>query len=194
MVKTRDEAFALLSEYTKTESLIKHAIGVEAAMSWYAKYFKYGVDEIERWAIAGLLHDFDYEKWPDPDNGAGHPYKGNEILSRLNYPEDIRTAIMGHANYTGVKRETRMAKTLFAVDELCGLIVASTLVRPDRSLFTITPKSIKKKLKDKRFAAGCNRDDIRQGAEELQIDLTEHVQNVITGMQAVAEDLGLAGG
>ncbi|RMD86104.1 MAG: HDIG domain-containing protein, partial [Candidatus Dadabacteria bacterium] len=147
----RKRAFALLQEYTKSESLIKHALCVEAAMRWYADYFNCGRDEMEKWGITGLLHDFDYEKYPDPDNGPcngkGHPYAGCEILREQGYDEEIIEAIMGHALYTGVERKTLMAKTLFAVDELTGLVVASTLVRPDRSLHTLTSKSVKKKMK-----------------------------------------------
>ncbi len=192
-MKTRDDALALLHEYTKSESLLKHALSVEAAMRWYATYFECPADEVEKWGICGLLHDFDYEKYPEPVAPDGHPFKGNSILEELGYPEDLRTAIMGHALYTETPRETQMAKTLFAVDELCGLITAATLVRPDRSLLTLTPKSVKKKIKDKAFAKGCNREDIKLGAEELGIELGQHIENTIAGMQAIANDLGLAG-
>ncbi|MCB0333705.1 MAG: hydrolase [Bdellovibrionales bacterium] len=192
-MKSREEALALLHEYTKSESLIKHALGVEAAMLWYAKHFGCSDVEQEKWAITGLLHDFDYEMYPEPTSPGGHPFKGNAILAELGYPEDVRDAIMGHAEYTGVARETQIAKTLFAVDELSGLITAATLVRPDRSLHTITPKSVKKKMKDKAFAKGCNRDDIRQGAEELGVELGEHIGNVIDAMRTVATELGLDG-
>ncbi|MCB9030735.1 MAG: HAD family hydrolase [Deltaproteobacteria bacterium] len=192
-MKTRDEALALLHEYTKNQSLIKHGLSVEAAMRWYAKHYDCTPDEIEKWGITGLLHDFDYEMYPEPVDPEGHPYKGNQILKDLGYDDDIREAIMGHALYTGVERETLMAKALFAVDELSGLVTASTLVRPDKSLHTLTSKSVKKKMKDKHFAAGCNRDDIRIGAEELGVDMTEHIDNVIAGMREIAEELGLAG-
>ena len=192
-MKTRDEAFALLSEYTKNESLIKHALSVEAAMRWYAKHYEQSEEEVEKWGITGLLHDFDYEMFPEPVDPEGHPYKGNQILTELGYPEDIKTAIMGHAEYTGVPRESLMAKVLFAVDELSGLVTASTLVRPDKSLHTLTPKSVKKKMKDLRFAAGCNREDIRNGCEELGVELTQHIENVIAGMREIADELGLAG-
>lgn len=194
-MKSRDEAFALLSEYTKSESLIKHALSVEAAMRWYANHYEVQGEEAERWAIAGLLHDFDYEKYPEPDpeKQTGHPYSGQAILKEAGCPEDICTAIMGHADFTGVPRETQMAKTLFAVDELCGLVFASVLVRPDRSIHTLTAKSVKKKFKDKAFARGCNRDDIKKGAEELGLELGDHITNVINAMQTVADDLGLAG-
>lgn len=192
-MKSRQEALALLHEYTKSESLLKHALGVEAAMLWYAKHYGCSEEEQQKWAITGLLHDFDYEMFPEPTAPDGHPFKGNAILAELGYPDDVRDAIMGHAAYTGVERETQMAKVLFAVDELSGLITAATLVRPDRSLHTITPKSVKKKMKDKAFAKGCNRDDIRQGAEELGVELGEHIGHVIEAMRAVATELGLDG-
>lgn len=189
----RNDALALLSEYTKNESLLKHALAVEGAMRWYAEHFQKSADEIEKWGITGLLHDFDYEMFPEPTPPDGHPYKGNSILAELGYPEDLREAIMGHAEYTGTPRTTELAKTLFAVDELSGLITASALVRPDRSLLTLEVKSIKKKLKDKAFARGCNRDDIRTGAEELGIELETHIGNVLASMQRIASELGLQG-
>lgn len=192
-MQTRDEALALLTEYTKSDSLLKHAYGVEAAMRWYADHFSCSPEAIELWGITGLLHDFDYEMYPDPVAPEGHPFKGNQILKDAGYPEVLCTAIMGHAEYSGVPRETQLAKTLFAVDELCGLVTAATLVRPDRDIATLTVKSVKKKFKDKAFARGCNRDDIRQGAEELGIDLDTHIGNVITALQAIAADLGLNG-
>ncbi|MCB0346067.1 MAG: hypothetical protein KDD66_13180 [Bdellovibrionales bacterium] len=186
---SREEALALLTEYTHSESLIKHALAVEAAMRWYAER---GGHDVERWGVTGLLHDFDYERWPDPE-ADGHPYMGNKILTELNYPEDMRDAIMGHAVYTGVERKTDMAKTLFACDELTGLITASVLVRPDKSIHTLTAKSVKKKMKDKAFAKGVNREDIRIGCEEIGVEVGEHIENVIASMQAVAEELGLQG-
>ena len=189
--KTRNDAYALLCEYTKNESLIKHALAVEAAMLWYAGHFSESAPE--RWAMAGLLHDFDYEMFPDPADGKGHPFKGGQILSELGYPEDVRRAIMGHAQYSGVPRDTLMAKVLFAVDELSGLVTASVLVRPDKSLHTLEASSVKKKMKDKAFANGCNREDIRLGAEELGIELTQHITNVIQAMRGVAAELGLGG-
>ena len=190
---TRDEAFALLSEYTKNPSLIKHALSVEAAMRWYALHFKCAPQEVEKWSITGLLHDFDYEAHPNPSPPDGHPFFGNRLLAELKYGEDIREAIMGHATYSGVARRSLMAKTLFAVDELSGLVVASTLVRPDKNLFTLEAKSVLKKFKDKAFAAGCNRDDIRLGAEELGIELETHVGNVIFALREIAPLLGLQG-
>jgi len=189
----REAALALLREYTKSESLIKHSLSVEACMLWYAKHFSLSADDTLRWGITGLLHDFDYEMFPEPSAPNGHPFKGNSILTELGYPEDIKEAIMGHADYSGVPRTSQMAKVLFAVDELSGLVTASVLVRPDKSLFALEAKSVLKKMKDKAFAKGCNRDDIRLGAEELQIALEEHVTNVIQAMRVIAPELGLQG-
>lgn len=191
-MKTRGEAFALLSEYTSSQSLIKHALSVEAAMRWYAKHFNLSDEEIEKWGITGLIHDFDYERYPEPIAIDGHPYKGNKILEELNYPEDIRRAIMGHATYSGIPRDTLMAKALFAVDELCGLVTASALVRPDKSLSYLEARSVKKKFKDKGFARGCNREDISLGAMELNIELEQHISNVITAMREISSELDLA--
>ena len=192
-MKNREESLALLKEYTKNESLLKHALSVEAAMRWYAKHFNCSDEEIEKWAITGLLHDFDYEMYPDSTEPDGHPFKGNQILAELGFPDDIREAIMGHATYTGVERKIQMAKALFAVDELSGLITASTLVRPDKDLKTLTAKSVKKKMKDKAFARGCNRDDIKLGAQELEIEIGEHIENTIKALQEIAPELGLNG-
>jgi predicted hydrolase (HD superfamily) len=188
---SREEAFVLLCEYTKTDSLIKHALSVEASMRWYAAYFKLSREEIELWGITGLLHDFDYEMYPEPTPPNGHPFAGNKILKNLGYSDDICKAIMGHATYTGVSRDTLMAKTLFAVDELSGLVTASALVRPDKSLSTLEASSVKKRMKDKAFARGCNRDDIILGAQELGIELTEHIANVINALRGIAQKLGL---
>lgn len=181
-MKTRVESLAILNEYTKSESLIRHALGVEACMLWYAKHFEQSEVDTLKWGITGLLHDFDYEMFPDSTSPDGHPYKGNQILEELGYEEDIRTAIMGHATYTGVARETLMAKTLFAVDELSGFITACSLVRPDKSIANVKVKSAKKKLKTLNFAAGCDRADIRLGAEELEIEMDQHIANVIEAM------------
>jgi len=183
-MKTRDEALALLHEYTKNPSLIGHALGVEACMRWYAQYFaeRGHATDVELWGMTGLLHDFDYEMYPEPTAPDGHPFKGNSILGELGYPDELRTAIMGHATYSGVPRVTLMDKTLFAVDELSGLITASVLVRPDKSIHNLEVKSVLKKFKDKAFVRGCNRDDIRLGAEELAIPLEEHVANCIKAM------------
>ncbi len=192
-MQNREEALALLKEYTKSESLIKHALAVEAAMRWYGKHFGEDAATIDKWGMTGLLHDFDYEMYPNPTAPDGHPYKGNAILTELGYPEDLRRAIMGHALYTNTPRDTRMAKALFAVDELSGLVTASVLVRPDRSINTLEVSSVKKKYKDKAFARGCNREDIRLGAEELGIDFDTHIGNVIQALREVAGELGLAG-
>lgn len=187
-MKNRDESIVLLKEYTESESLLRHALSVEAAMRWYAESFGEPEATIEAWGIAGLLHDLDWEKFPN-----NHPYEGNRILKEAGYPEEILTAIMGHATYTGVARESKMAQTLFAVDELSGLVTASVLVRPDKSIFNLEAKSVLKKMKDKAFAKGCNRDDIRLGAAELGIDLETHTQNVIEALRRIAAPLGLQG-
>ena len=183
----REEALKLLNQYTKSDSLLRHALGVEQSMRKMAE--KYGGD-VEEWGIAGLLHDFDYEMYPNIED---HPYRGNEILKGRGYPESICRAIMGHATYTGIPRDTNMAKALFAVDELTGFIFAVTYVRPSRSILEVTPRSVKKKLKQKSFAASVIREDIFQSVEELGIDLTEHIQFVIDALAERAHDLGLAG-
>jgi putative nucleotidyltransferase with HDIG domain len=182
---TREEAYQLLTEYTQKEALIKHALAVEAAMRAYAQ--KFGEDE-ETWGIVGLLHDFDYEKHPTPEE---HPYVGAEILREKGVPESWIRAILGHADYTGVPRDTLMAKTLFAVDELCGFLTAVAYVRPEKSMAEVTVKSVKKKLKDKRFAAAVSRDDIANGAADLGIELDEHIDFTIKALQKVSEQLGL---
>jgi len=179
----RDQALSILKEYTQSESLLKHAYAVEAAMRAYAK--KFAEDE-ELWGVVGLLHDFDYEKYPDE-----HPMKGSEILKEKGVSEEIRKAILGHANFSGVPRETLMAKALYAVDELCGFLVAVTLVRPNKSIGEVKVKSVKKKMKDKSFAAKVNRDEIREGAEELGVLFEEHVEFVIKALSQVAPELGL---
>ena len=181
----REQAWELLTEYTKRQGLRKHALAVEAAMRVYAE--KYGED-VEAWGIVGLIHDFDYERYPDLED---HPYKGAEILKEKGYPNDWIKAVLGHGNHTGVARESIMAKALYAVDELTGFIVAVTLVRPSKKLADVTANSVKKKMKDKTFAAAVNRDDIRQGAEELGVPLDEHITTVIGAMQGIAGELGL---
>ncbi len=187
MIMTRQEAYDLLCEYTKSESLRKHALAVEAAMRAYAG--KYGQPE-EIWAVTGLLHDFDYEKYPTaPD----HPLKGSEILKEKGVSEEIRTAILGHAHYTNVPRETLLAKTLFACDELAGFITAVALIKPGKSLAEVDAKSVRKKMKDKAFARSVNREDIIKGAQELGVDLDEHITFCIEAMKAIAGELGLAG-
>ena len=176
---------ALLYEYTKSESLRKHALAVETAMRAYAK--KFSADE-EAWGITGLIHDFDYEMYPQaPD----HPVKGSEILKAKGYSDEIRTAILGHASYSGVSRESLMAKALFACDELCGFIVACTLVRPNKKIEGLEVGSVKKKLKDKAFARSVNREEIVQSAAELGVPLEEHIQFVIDALKANASGLGL---
>ncbi len=179
----RDDALKILKEYTKGESLLKHAYAVEAAMRAYAQKFD---EDVERWGITGLLHDFDYEAFPED-----HPYKGTKILKEKNIDDDILTAIMGHAAYTGVVRESLMAKTLFAVDELCGFITAVTLVRPTKALSEVKVKSVKKKMKDKRFAAKVNREEMLQGAEELGVEFDVHVAFVVNALSGIAGELGL---
>jgi len=183
-MNTYDDALVLFHSMTETASLRRHAYGVEAAMKFYARLF--GEDET-LWRITGLLHDMDYEKHPTKDE---HPFVGVKMLEERGYPEIMRTAILGHADYTGVPRTTRLAKTLYAVDELSGFITAVAYVRPTR-LEGMKTRSVKKKLKDKAFAAAVSRDDIREGAEELEIDLDEHIANVIAGMQEDATRLGL---
>ncbi|MEN3038015.1 MAG: HD domain-containing protein [Candidatus Kryptonium sp.] len=182
---TYEDALKLLFEYTESENLRKHALAVEAAMRAYAR--KFGEDE-EKWAIVGLLHDFDYEKFPSQDQ---HPWVGSKILEERGYPEDIRKAILAHADYTGVPRDTLMAKVLYACDELCGFITAVALVRPNKKLEEVTVESVKKKLKDKAFARSVNRDDIYKGSEELGIPLDEHIQFVINAMKSISDKLGL---
>ena len=180
---TYEEALNLLKEYTQSERLIRHALCVSEAMRCYAK--KFGEDE-EKWAIVGLLHDFDYEKYPEE-----HPFKGAEILRQRGLDEDMVEAILGHASFTGVERKTLMAKTLFAVDELSGFLYAYALVRPTKNLKDIKMKSVKKKLKDKAFARGANREEIEQGAKELGVDLSEHIMFVADCLQKNAKLIGL---
>ena len=183
----RSEAIKLLHEYTKTDSLRRHALGVEQAMRKMANKYDGDPDE---WGLTGLMHDFDYEMYPTTED---HPYRGNEILVEKGYPESITNAIMGHATYTGVPRDTEMAKSLFSVDELTGFIFAVTYVRPSKSILEVKPKSVKKKLKQKSFAASVIREDIFQSIEELRVDLTEHIQFVIDALSEKAEELGLKG-
>lgn len=192
--KTREEAWALLTEYTQSDSLLKHALAVEAAMRWYARQL--GEDE-SLWGITGLLHDFDYERFPtyslEGAEPSGHPFEGCRILRELGYPEEMLTAILGHATYSGVERTTPLARALFAVDELSGLITAAVLVRPDRSIHALEVKSVRKKMKDKAFARGVNREDIDVGAAEMGVDIDQHISNVIAGLKVVAVPLGLNG-
>jgi len=189
---SRDEALAIVHEYTASDSLRKHMLSVEAAMRAYAT--KYGED-VERWGLAGLVHDFDYEKFPNEAHSATeeHPAEGVRILREKGFPEDILTAILGHAQYSGVPRESQMAKTLFAVDELTGLITATALVRPSKNIMEVEGRSVRKKMKDKAFARGVSRDDVINGAADLGVDLDEHIAFVVAAMQGVAPSLGLAG-
>ena len=189
--KSRDEAYALLQEYTKSLSLLNHAKSVEACMRWYATYFpaQGQTTDSELWGNTGLLHDFDYEVFPEPVAPNGHPFKGNSILAELGYPDELRTAIMGHAHYTNTPRTTLLDKTLFAVDELSGLITASVLVRPDKSIHNLEVKSVMKKFKDKAFARGCNREDMVIGAEEIGIPLEQHTANCIEAMKPLSKEL-----
>ena len=181
----RSAAWQLLCEYTQSESLRKHALAVEACMRAYAK--KFGEDE-EKYGITGLLHDFDYEKYPTP---AEHPFVGNKILAERGCSDEIRRAILSHAQYSGVKRESNMEKALFACDELAGFITASALVKPNKSLAEVEAKSVRKKMKDKAFARSVNRDDIINGAADLGVDLEEHIAFCIQAMEGIAKELGL---
>jgi putative nucleotidyltransferase with HDIG domain len=183
----RDSAWTLLCEFTQSESLRKHMLAVEACMRAYAR--KFGEDE-EKWGITGLLHDFDYEKYPTPQE---HPFVGNKVLEERGYPEDMRRAILSHADYSGVKRESMMEKTLYACDELSGFITATALVKPSKSLDEVEAKSVRKKMKDKAFARSVNRDDIVNGAADMGLDLEEHIAFCIAAMKAIAPELGLAG-
>ena len=183
----RAAAWSLLTRFTESESLRKHALAVEACMRAYAR--KLGADE-ELWGVVGLLHDFDYEKYPSAEE---HPYKGNEILKQEGYSDEIRRAIMAHAEYTGVRRETPMEKALFACDELAGFITACALVRPGKSLAEVEAGSVRRKMKDKAFARSVNRNDIVTGATEMGVDLEEHIRFCIEAMKGIAEQLGLEG-
>jgi putative nucleotidyltransferase with HDIG domain len=183
----RNQAWSLLCEYTQSESLRKHMLAVEACMRAYAR--KFGEDE-NQWGITGLLHDFDYEKYPTP---AEHPFVGNKILEERGYPEEMRRAILSHADYSGVKRKSKMEKTLYACDEIAGFITASALVKPNKSLAEVEAKSVRKKMKDKAFARSVNRDDIINGAADLGVDLEEHIVFCIEAMKGIAAELGLAG-
>jgi len=183
----REPAWGLLTEFTQSESLRKHALAVEACMRAYAR--KLGAEE-DLWGVVGLLHDFDYEKYPSLED---HPYKGNEILKERGYSEQIRNAIMSHAEYTGVLRVSPMEKALFACDELAGFITAVALVKPGKSLAEVDAKSVRKKMKDKAFARSVNRNDIVTGASELGVDLEEHIAFCIAAMRGIAAELGLDG-
>ncbi|HEX7596483.1 MAG TPA: HD domain-containing protein [Gemmatimonadaceae bacterium] len=189
---SRAETLALMHEYTASESLRKHMLAVEGAMRAYAQ--KFGEDE-ERWGTTGLIHDFDYERFPNSSHSPTeeHPSEGVRVLRSKGYPEDILQAILGHAHYTNTPRESKMAKTLFAVDELTGLITATALVRPTRSVHEVDARSVRKKMKDKAFARGVSREDVMNGANELGVELDEHITFVIAAMQARSAELGLSG-
>lgn len=186
---SREQAYQLMTEWTESESLRKHMLAVEAAVAAYAK--KFGEDET-LWRATALLHDFDYEKHPDIGED-GHPFVGVRYLREQGYPEVMLEAILGHADFSGVPRETPLAKTLYACDEITGLITAAVLVRPDKDIANQKVKSLKKKFKDKAFAKGVNREDVQRGADELDVELWEHVAFVLEAMQQEAETLGLDG-
>ncbi len=183
----RSAAWGLLCEYTQSESLRKHALAVEACVRAYAR--KLGEDE-NRWGNVALLHDFDYERWPSAQD---HPFRGSEILKERGYDEAFRRAILSHADYSGVARESKLEKTLFACDELAGFITATALVKPNKSLAEVEAKSVRKKMKDKAFARSVSRDDIIKGAQELGVELEEHIAFCIEAMKAIADQLGLQG-
>ncbi|HEX9606532.1 MAG TPA: HD domain-containing protein [Gemmatimonadaceae bacterium] len=191
-IPSRADTLALMHEYTQSESLQRHMLAVEGAMRAYAQ--KFGEDE-ERWGITGLIHDFDYERFPNNAHSPTeeHPSEGVRVLRSKGYPEEILQAILGHAQYTNTPRESKMAKTLFAVDELTGLITATALVRPTKSVHEVDARSVRKKMKDKAFARGVSREDVVNGANELGVDLDEHISFVIASMQARSADLGLSG-
>jgi putative nucleotidyltransferase with HDIG domain len=184
---TRDAAWALLTEWTQNESLRKHALAVEASVRGYARTF--GEDE-DAWGVVALLHDFDYEKYPDREN---HPYRGVDILKSHGYPEWVTRAILSHADYSGVRRESRLEKTLYACDEMSGFVTAAALVRPSKSILDLEAASVVKRMKDKAFARNVPREDLRRGAEELGLPLDEHITHVIAFMRLRADELGLRG-
>ena len=184
---SRDDAWALMTEYTAGESLRKHMLAVEAAVRGYARLW--GESELE-WGVVALLHDFDYERWPDQAN---HPFRAVEILKEKGYPDWVTRAILSHAEYSGVPRESRLEHTLFACDEMSGIVTAAALVRPSKSILDLEAGSVLKRMKDKAFARAVNRDDLRKGAEEIGLPLDEHITNVIAFMRVEAEALGLKG-
>jgi putative nucleotidyltransferase with HDIG domain len=189
---SRADALALMHEHTANESLRKHMLAVEAVMRAYAERFG---EDVERWGLTGLIHDFDYERYPNAAHSATeeHPAWGVRLLRERGWPEDILEAILGHATYSGVPRTSRMAKTLFAVDELTGLVTATALVKPSKSVHEVEASSVRKKMKDKGFARGVNREDVLLGAQELGVDFDQHIQFVIDAMRGAAEAIGLAG-
>jgi predicted hydrolase (HD superfamily) len=183
----RADAYALMTEYTQSESLRKHMLAVEAAVRGYARLWGEPEDE---WGVVALLHDFDYERWPDAEN---HPFRGVEILTARGYPEWVTRAILSHAEYSGVPRQSRLEHTLFACDELSGFVTAAALVRPSKSVLDLEAPSVMKRMKDKAFARAVSRDDLRRGAEEIGLPLDRHIANVITFMREQAAVLGLKG-
>jgi predicted hydrolase (HD superfamily) len=187
MSLSRDDAFALMTEYTQSESLRKHMLAVEASVRGYARLW--GEPE-EDWAVVALLHDFDYERWPDQEN---HPFRGVEILKTQGYPEWVTRAILSHAEYSGVARESRLEHALYACDEMSGFVTACSLVRPSKSVLDLEPSSVMKRMKDKAFARAVSRDDLRKGAEEINLPIDQHIGNVITFMRERADALGLRG-
>jgi putative nucleotidyltransferase with HDIG domain len=189
---TRDDAWTLLCEYTQSESLRKHMLAVETCVRAYAR--KHSADE-ELWGIAALLHDFDYERWPNAEHAADkeHPAEGAKILRKLGYPEEAVRAILSHADYSGVVRQSPLEHTLFACDELAGFLTACTYVRPSKSILDLEVDSVKKRMKDKAFARGVSRDDVRKGAEELGVPLEVHIAFCIAAMRENADALGLRG-
>ncbi|MEX2663531.1 MAG: HD domain-containing protein [Vicinamibacterales bacterium] len=187
MTLSREAAYALMTEWTASESLRKHMLGVEAAVAGYARLW--GEPE-EEWAVVALLHDFDYERFPDQEN---HPYRGVEVLTEQGYPEWVTRAILSHADYSGVPRESRLEHTLYACDEMSGFVTAAALVRPSKSVMDLEASSVIKRMKDKAFARAVSRDDLRKGAEEIGLPLDEHIRNVIAFMRERADVLGLRG-
>jgi predicted hydrolase (HD superfamily) len=184
---SREAAHALMTEYTQSESLRKHMLAVEAAVRGYARLWS---EPEEDWAVVALLHDFDYERWPDQEN---HPFRGVEILKAQGYPEWVTRAILSHAEYSGVPRESRLEHALFACDEMSGFVTACSLVRPSKSILDLEASSVMKRMKDKAFARAVSRDDLRKGAEEIGLPIDQHIGNVITFMRERADVLGLRG-
>jgi len=187
MTLSRDDAYTLMTEYTQSESLRKHMLAVEASLRGYAKLW--GEPE-EDWSVVALLHDFDYERWPDQQN---HPFRGVEILKSKGYPEWVTRAILSHAEYSGVPRESRLEHALFACDEMSGFVTACSLVRPSKSVLDLEASSVMKRMKDKAFARAVSREDLRKGAEEIGLPIDQHIGNVITFMRERADVLGLRG-
>ena len=184
---SRSDALALMTEYTQSESLRKHMLAVEASVRGYARLWSENEDD---WGLVALLHDFDYERWPDQEN---HPFRGVEILKAKGYPEWVTRAILSHADYSGVPRESPLEKTLYACDEMSGFVTAASLVRPSKSILDLEASSVVKRMKDKAFARAVSRDDLRRGADELGLPLDQHIANVIAFMRLRADELGLRG-